>query len=309
MTTLRDRLTRPSLETLFADSRLTSRALIIVEGIDDIQFYSRIGKIVNKPFKFQAIENIAGYTEGCDQVIKATEDFQEKINEEKINEKYFLAIIDNDIRKFRGEEIELNGLFRLKYYSFESHYLTEENLKKIILDLTQVNHDLLNQDFIESMKSEISTEISDSLYLPSLEALKNALNLNYNNIVGYSSAIGQILNNQTLINQIKTKEEELEFLASQLGLEKNYETIRNIAKGKWILTCYSKQVIKKIQGLKTKCSEGLIPQCQYCSSGQMDKCLYKLKHKPQEGQLIEMIKNLIDRNELAYIINKLSELN
>jgi len=309
MITLRDRFTRPSLETLFSNSRLTKRALIIVEGVDDIQFYSRIAEIVGKPFKFHAIENIEGYSEGCDQVIKATEDFQEKLNEERINEQYFLAIIDNDARKFRGEEVVLNGLFRLKYYSFESHFLTTDNLKKIILDLTLVEHDLLNQDFVEAIKSEISEEISDALYLPSLEALKNALNIGYNNLVGYSSAAGEILNNQVLINQIKAKEDELELLAGELGLEKNYETIRNIAKGKWILASYSKQAIKKINELKIKCSEGHIAKCQFCSNGQEEKCLYKMQHKPQEGQLIEMIKNLIDRNELAYIINKLSEMN
>lgn len=309
MSSLRDRFICPSIDTLFANSRLTNRALIIVEGVDDIQFYSRISDHIGKSFKFHAIENIEGYSEGCDQVVKAAEDFQVKLNEEEINQRFFLAIIDNDVRQFRGEEIVLNGLFTLKYYSFESHFLTTINLKKIILDLTQVEHDLLNQDFLQLLKSEISDEISEALYLPSLEALKNALNTDYNNLVGYSSSAGEILNNQKLIDQIKEKEEDLELLATELGLVKNYETVRNIAKGKWILSSYSKQTNKKIKELKEKCADGQIIKCQYCSSGQEDKCLYKMQHRPQEGQLIEMIKNLIDQNELAYIIDKLTELN
>lgn len=309
MASLRDRFTCPAIETLFANSRLTNRALIIVEGVDDIQFYSRIADVIGKSFKFQAIENIEGYSEGCDEVIRAARDFQGKLSEQEINQRFFLAIIDNDVRQFRGEELNLNGLFRLKYYSFESHYLTASNLKKLILDLTQTEHDLLDDDFLQTLTTEISNEISEALYLPSLEALKNALNTGYNNLVGYSTTAGEILNNQELINQIKQKEGDLELLANELGLVKNYETVRNIAKGKWILSSYSKQANKKIKALKDMCSLGDISKCQFCNSGQEEKCLYKMQHRPQEGQLIEMIKNLIDQNELGYIINKLKELN
>jgi len=302
-------LTRPALETLFANARLTNRALVIVEGIDDIQFYSRVAKTINKEFIIKAIENIAGYTEGCSQVIKATEDIQAIYSEQEINKNYYLAIVDNDSRRFRQEEIILPGLFRLKYYSHESHLFTNNNFKTLLMDLTSVSHSLVDDAAIEEVRGKIEEEIVSKLYFPALEALKNAIEEGYNSLVGYSTPSGKIFNDDVMIAKLEEKVETLNAIATQLGLTKNYETIRYIAKGKWILRAYSRIAKSEIIKLNEKCRNDEIKKCQYCEKGSYDKCLYKMQLNPQEGQLIEIIKNILDMSEIQYITDRLVVLN
>lgn len=310
MDSLLERYETPSINSLFSNSRLTNRALIIVEGKDDIQFYNRISSELCKTFKFRAIENIKNYTEGCDEIIKLTRDFQDKLNEEEINKKFFLSIIDNDARRFRiSDNLEMDGLFILKHYSYESHYYTIDNFKKLILDLTQTEFELLDHKVLNELDEEIKNQIVENLYLPSLESLKNAVEQDYDNLIGYSTAAGEILNNSNLLRKLKKKEKILEQFSCELGLQKNYDNIKNIAKGKWILASYSKNAYQHINFLSEKCRKNEINQCQFCSIGKYEKCLYKLQLRLQEGPLIEMIRNIIDKNELAYIIQRFSELN
>ena len=139
--------------------------------------------------------------------------------------------------------------------------------------------------------------------------MKNSLEENYNGEVGYSNSVGNILNNEQLLQNLEAKTEQLNALATGLGLTKNYETLRYIAKGKWILHSYAKNSQSLIDKLKDKCKDAHITTCQFCLNGNYGKCQYKIQANIQLGQLIEMIKNILDLSELNYIIEKLKTLN
>ena len=130
-------LTLPTINNLLANAVITDRPLIVVEGKDDIQFYDTICERIDREFKITAVENINGYTEGCDKVIDLTSDIQSTLIEQPNLQRLYLGVIDKDVRDYRDTEhfSTINGylnLFILNYYSYESHYITRENIKKII---------------------------------------------------------------------------------------------------------------------------------------------------------------------------------
>jgi DNA-binding Xre family transcriptional regulator len=314
---LQEILTKPSLNTLFANARMTNRPLTIVEGVDDIQFYDRLSLKIQKKFKIVAIENINSYSEGCRQVLKATIDFQEKLHDEEINLRYFLAIIDKDVTDFRNQSINMPGLFTLKYYSYETHFLTAYNLSSTIKFITAVTDDLLDQQLIVEIDENLKSELLSQLFYFSLEALKNSIDPYYNALIGYKTipntddkvTVELLLNNTELIQKLELKKSELDIFANGLQIESTYENLKKICKGKWLLVAYSKALNKRIKSLKEDCKSQAIQQCQFCSNSTYEKCLYKTKVTYQDSQLKEIIQYKIDIVEVDYILDRMRFLN
>jgi hypothetical protein len=312
-------LTKPTLKKHFAKSRLSERPLIIVEGKDDISFYDKISKLSQKKTKITAVENIQGYTEGCTGIEKLIVDVQEILEEEEINEKFFLAIIDADVRRYRNEDINLKGLLTLKYYSYESHFITPFVASKLIEQFSNINGELINDKLHNFLMNNFESEALTDFFYPSLEALKNSLENDYIGLIGYGKIPNSdpektvtcdlIVKNEALKNNILEKNEDLDVFASSLNISQTYIDLLKICKGKWILEYFTDKVIEKFNNAKSACANKSISQCQYCENLDYDKCLYKPNVNLNKKSVASLILNYLDKEELKYIIERFMTLN
>lgn len=314
MASLLTSLTLPSVNNLLANAVITNRPLLVVEGKDDIQFYDTICEKIQKDFKIVAIENISGYTEGCDKVIDLTLDLQITLTTDTSLQNFYLGIIDKDVRDFRDANYfsTINNylnLFILNYYSYESHYITTGNIKKLIRQFTSINNEILSDDFINIIYNEITSEIVNILYYPSLEALKNATTQNYISEVGYSDKFNAFTKNPGKVANINAKISDLDILATNFNLSKDFNQLKLFSKGKWVLECFSELIKKIIIRLNEDCKNGIINQCQYCEHGVNEKCLYRPKQMLNNAVIASLILPYVDENETIYILQKLTQLN
>lgn len=294
------------LEELLTAAIMLDKPIILVEGSDDIKLYENLLNNINKECDVYAIENVDSYSEGCDEVIRAIKDIQNKINENPHNERYILGIIDADVRPFRNEIPKIKGLFVLKYYSFESHFITRSNLKKLISEITCNGNKSISEELLDYCESDLEKRFKE-LYYYSLEALKNSVTNNYNSIVVYSDNAGMLYSNYHL-SKIKAKKRTHDYFANKHSLKYNLISLKSIAKGKWLLFYYSSSILSKLKNLKDACKNKLIAPCQFCKKGNYNKCLRKLNGTYDVKQVQNKLLNIYDRDELKYIYDRFNLL-
>ncbi|ASR46497.1 hypothetical protein B4V02_07295 [Paenibacillus kribbensis] len=298
-----------NIDEALVAARMASVPLVVVEGHDDIQFYENLLMDLNKEADVLAIDTFENYAEGCDSVIKAVEHVQQQITDNPDLFNYFLGIIDRDARYFRDEiPVDLKGLLVLKYYSFESHLIADHNIKSILPLITSINQSVLTSEIISFLKSGFN-DIKQELYYLSLEALKNACVKDYTSILGYSESEGKIADNNSrryLYNEVVIKKRELDDFADGFGL--NINKLRLIVKGKWLLQAFSNSILEKINELPIFCFQHAQKKCQYCASGQSNKCLWKTREKYRYNQIANLMMSSYDENEVSYIRSRLNML-
>ncbi len=295
------------IEELLTTALIIDKPMIIVEGSDDIKVYENLVERLNREYDVYAIENINNYTEGCDEVIRAIKDLQQKINENDRNEKYILGIIDADVRLFRNSIPNLKGLLVLKYYSFESHFITRSNLKILIGEITNNGNKTISNEVLDYCESDLE-QILKELYYYSLEALKNALIENYNSVIGYSDKPGLLYSGHHW-TKIKKKKRNLDYFAKKHSLKYDLKTLKRISKGKWLVFYYSSSILNKLKTLKDACKDNKIPQCQFCKKSKHNKCLRKLNSSYNVDLIQKKLLNYYDNNELKYVNDRLLLLN
>ena len=101
-------------ETVIA-AMMCNQPVILVEGQDDIKFYDNIATLEGLSVGVQAIENIADYSEGCEQVCNAMDEVETLIQNDNRLKKYVMGIIDRDVRQFLNNLPSKNNLLVLKY--------------------------------------------------------------------------------------------------------------------------------------------------------------------------------------------------
>ncbi len=295
------------IEELFTTAIMVDKPMIIVEGSDDIKVFENLVEQINREYDVYAIENINNYSEGCAQVIRAIEDLQLKINENDRNEKYILGIIDADVRRFRNSIPKLKGLFVLRYYSFESHFISRSNLKILVGEITNNGNKAISKEVLDYCESDLEHKLKE-LYYYSLEALKNALIKNYNSVIGYSDSPGLLYSGHhwTKIKKIKRN---LDYFAKKYSLQYNLKTLKRISKGKWLVFYYSSSVFSRLKTLKDACKDNKIPQCQFCKKSNHNKCLRKLNSSYNVDFIQMKLLNHYDKSELKYVYDRLLLLN
>lgn len=297
------------LDEWITEAIMSETPVIIVEGHDDIQIYEKIAERMNKNFWVEAVENINGYAEGCDAVINCIKDLQPKVLEREENKKYILGIIDRDSREYREEIPVVDSLFVLKYYSFESHFVTRNNLKNLLVEMTFSTKKLIDDKTLNYIESEFKREGEQNLYYISLEALKSACISSYVSEVNYAEEPGKLFSSDyqaILLPKIYAKKDELDAFAREKGIE--IKDLKKIVKGKWLLHSYCNYIWEKIRYMKDDCTSGLINVCNYCKNDNTDKCLWKPKYSIQIGPLKIKMLNFFDLEELYYIVTRLAAL-
>ncbi|PFT36092.1 DUF4435 domain-containing protein [Bacillus cereus] len=294
------------LEEWITEAIMSETPVVIVEGHDDIQFYEKLVNELGKEITVDAVENIEGYDGGARGVLECIKDLQPKLKERQENIKYILGIIDRDARFYRNEIPDHLGLLILEYYSFESHFITRQNLIEAIPSLTHVSRRHVDANALTHIEEDLYNNEFKDLYYISLEALKNACQKDYVGEVSYKEEPGKIFNEpnkSVLMGKLSAKKLDLDKFAQSKNIV--FGDLKKFARGKWILYIYSKYLNEKIKKMKNACSNGEITKCNFCKAGAHDKCLWKVKTNFQLGHVKVIITNYIDETEIKYIKDRI----
>lgn len=225
------------LSDTIAAAMMCHEPVVIVEGQDDIKFYDNIASLNGLDIEARAIETIDGYTEGCEHVIEAMDEAQGLFNNDPRLKQYVIGIIDRDVRQFRGTVPIIDNLLVLKYYSYETHLITDTTIKKLIEQLTKVHSSLVTNDVVSFIRNEYEQQ-DDELYYFSLEALKCSCDASYNADIQYGESGGSLTGGLKARkwSKIEPKRNDLDKFANDKSLSK--ADIKYIAKGKWYLSSW-----------------------------------------------------------------------
>lgn len=289
------------LEEIVIAAFMCNQPVIIVEGQDDIKFYDNIATLNDLNVDVCAIETVAGYTEGCEQVCDAMTEVQNIIANDSRLKRYVMGIIDRDSRQYLNTLPEKDNMLVLKYYSYETHLITDKTIKKLIEQLTMVPGSMITQDVVDYLKKEFDSE-DDALYYFSLEALKKMCEPSYQSDITYGVDGGAVIGRSKKYKWglIESKVSDLDQFALLHNISK--DDLKNIAKGKWFLSYWCEFLYKKSKELKLLCGIK-IPKCKYCEAGQNEKCLWR----PSSSFQVPIIESLlyttqfIDKDEVKYI--------
>ncbi len=253
---------------------MTHRPVVLVEGYDDIKFYSNIAVEEKLKIEVKAVENIDGYGEGCEQVIKAVEELSNIINSDDRLKKFFLGIIDRDVRSYRNTLPTNDNILILKYYSYETHLITRKTVARLLEFITKAPATLITDLVIDHLFNKFDNDNLDKLYYFSLEALKNSCIPGYSCEITYSMKEGNLVGNggDYWYSRLSDKIGLLDQFANKLGIDR--KQIKYIAKGKWYLRFWSHFLEHYSHTLSNLCGN-IFPICVNCMSGKKDKCLWK----------------------------------
>lgn len=285
---------------------MTSTPAIVVEGTDDIKTYYALAAEALDKFEIYAVEMIDGFAPGCADVVKAIQElYALPINSVTI-ENFILGIIDRDVREFRNELPTEKAIFALKNYSIETDFVNEEVLSEIVLTCTTVTPDLVSQNFVSLAFDAIASSLLQ-LYYFSLEALRCALEQNYVADFKYSYHNGR-RNEAAVIADVTAKQADLDAFAASKNLTRDFDTIKRIAKGKWLLSTFSDEVHKLLKSLATHCGGQGNGQCGYCKVGMPAQCTFKIRDGISNKTIYSLVREVPPPSSMAYIRDRISEL-
>lgn len=299
------------ISEMLAAAVMTEEPLLIVEGIDDVEFYKKISGDKVKVRCSEVVKNAERktYKPGCDGVIQIVKDVQEELQRDVRLEKLFLGIVDADYRRFLGEDYpEYKGLFILKYYSYESHFYTDASIRNFISAVTSARNSEITDEIFVIAKQGIEATTKD-LYYVGLEALRGKKE-EQKSIVSYDikpEAIYEKNGNKTVIENVLAKKEQLDNFAEQNSI--TFDDYLYIIRGKWLLYMVAKSVYDNIGNIKEQCGNAVIEQCDFCKQNMKEKCVWGKKMELKRGQLVHyFIYNNLMEPEIGYIKEKINAL-
>lgn len=280
--------------------------VLIVEGVDDVQTYDLIARSAQTSVDVVAVETIVGYSGGSEHVIKAMRDLAALEQGIHPFDHYILGIVDRDVREFRNTLPDDSAILVLDGYSLETHFVTQEVLRKAILSYTKVTASLIGARTLGQIMEKIENALLD-LYYFALEALKCALNKGYDSAFSYSLPCSR-RKDSTLRASIESKKHELDQFASELGIVRDMHQLKKIAKGKWLLELFCIEIQAELKALQNHCGVGDFGRCQQCISGNSGTCMYKLKVNLDFRAIYELAKNDGALPTLQYIRDRIYSL-
>jgi Protein of unknown function (DUF4435) len=282
--------------------------VLIVEGVDDVQTYDLIAQHPHTRVDVDvvAVETIVGYSGGSGQVIKAIQDLAALEQGTQPFDHYILGIVDRDVREFRNTLPSEPGILVLDGYSLETHFVTQEVLRKAILSYTKITASLIGEHTLGQLMANIENALLD-LYYFALEALKCALNEGYDPVFSYSFHCNR-RNDPALRASIESKRPELDQFASELGIVRDMHQLKKIAKGKWLLELFCSEIQGVLKALQNYCGVGDFGRCQQCRSGNSGTCMYKPKVNLDFKTIYELAKNDGTLPTLQYIRDRIYSL-
>jgi|SRR5450830_436116 len=294
------------VDEVLNESIMTGIPSLIVEGIDDIGIYIDLAKRVPFDVEVYAVEYIEGYGQGCGEVIKAITALENLPKTQYELPSHILGVIDKDVREYRGELPSSPAILVLKYYSIESHFISKAIIANTLKLCTKSSHDMINEELCDLIMSEIEVKLLD-LYYHSLEALRHAMQADYVADFAYSFTPGRIKDAQAKA-LIQAKKSELDQFAESLNIIKNMDSIKSIARGKWLIDVFSDELVTCIENLQSLCRAHTINSCLSCITTAYDKCLYRMKDGFNKNTIKSLAASHVAGVEFDYIVNRISEL-
>ena len=293
-------------ETIIA-AFMNRQPVVIVEGQDDIKFYDNIASLNNISVDVQAIEMIDGYSEGCEQVCNAMDAFSNIVHNDGRLKRYAIGIIDRDVRQYLDEIPSNDNLLILKYYSYETHLITDATIKRVIEQMTMVPGSLITDEVVQLVKQNFY-DSSRKLFYFSLEALKKRFDNSYEAAVEYGENGGALVGKGRGYKWglLEHKISSLNQFANMHDINEN--DLKYIAKGKWFLATWCDYLIKIVRELQNLCGTS-IPECKYCRTNRKDKCLWRVSSTFQREQIKSLLytRQFIDEDEVKYIADFIKE--
>ncbi|MGM7911300.1 DUF4435 domain-containing protein [Yersinia enterocolitica] len=284
---------------------MSATPMLVVEGVDDISIYEGICSQLGKYSEVVAVQNLKDMSEGNRGVIEFINTLLE-LNYEGDLGRYILGIIDRDTRYYRAEVVNNSAIFMLKWYSMESHFITQEAIKCVIEQCTRIQPKLLTDELIDMIYEKLALNLM-SLYYLSLECLKKACVKEYESLASYKMNV-QHLRNIGVFESILDRKENLDEFAQQNGIDNNMSGLLNICKGKWLMGEFCKSLIVEVKNLKMKCLHDEINQCQFCHSGNNELCLYGFEGNYNESQISSIIKKNEGYTQFSYLKERIANM-
>ena len=291
------------IDEILTTAIMSGIPVLIVEGVDDVQTYDLIASSAQTSVDVFAVETIVGYAGGSGQVIKAIQDLAELEQGTQPFDHYILGIVDRDVREFRNTLPSESAILVLDGYSLETHFVTQEVLRKAILSYTKITASLVGELGLGQIMEKIEHALLDIYYF-ALEALKCALNEGYDAAFSYSDSCSR-RKDTTLLASIESKKNELDQFGSALGIVRDMPHLKKIAKGKWLLELFCIEIQALLKAFHSHCGVGDFGRCQQCVSCNLDKCMYKPKVKLDFRAIYELAKNDGALPTLQYIRDRI----
>ncbi|WDG94107.1 DUF4435 domain-containing protein [Pseudomonas chlororaphis] len=284
---------------------MTGVPSLIVEGIDDIEIYINLTRRVPFDVEVYAVEHIEGYGQGCGEVIKAIAALENIPQTQYKLPSHILGVIDKDVRDYRGELPTSPAILVLKYYSIESHFISKAIIANTLRLCTKTSQDMITEELCDLIMSEIEVKLLD-LYYHSLEALKNATQAGYAADFAYSFTPGRIKDVQAKA-LIEAKRSELDQFADSLNITRSIDSVKCIARGKWLIDVFSDELVYCIERLQNLCRAHTINSCLSCITNAYDKCLYRMKDGFNKNTIKSLAASHVAGVEFDYIVNRIFE--
>ncbi|MEZ9422490.1 hypothetical protein AB4186_03435 [Vibrio lentus] len=286
-----------TFQSAVTNAVMNKKSLIVVEGKDDIGIYSDL--LIDKinSFNIKPIEYFKNCSPGCKEIEDQIDFINEVYPEGHKVYNFFKGIIDRDTKPFRGDSCNKLGAFYLNTYSFENSFVTENSIITTVKLLTSTSAEQLDQKLTNKVLALINQQFVDFYYI-CLEALKNAVEDNYDGLIGFSQGYDRLLYDQDMKDQLELKKSDLDVFATQHGI--NSDCILNMksyCKGKWHLRYFLASVQRFIANLYEFCGTEL-SKCPYCEIGDNDRCLYKPSTTMNVEHIIKSIKSNISNADL-----------
>ncbi|MBA1322972.1 DUF4435 domain-containing protein [Pseudomonas plecoglossicida] len=292
-------------DELLSLSIIMGTPIVIVEGFDDVPIYERISSNLDFGCEIYASENILCHEEGCNGVIKNIQAIRDASEGIPI-ERHILGIIDRDVRAYRNEIPTDDAILVLTYYSIESHFVSAQATAHLIPLMTRATSRLVSPTLPQELFDRIRSSMM-SLFIISLEALRNACDQSYVALHGYSNSIKAIINSIDM-DHLESKRDDLITFAHSMKIRECWEDLLLVCKGKWLLETFHEELIKEVKMLPGLCQAGAITQCQFCINGEHSKCLYKSPGHITHPILANFSAQNIDYSNLTYIKERIQTL-
>lgn len=278
---------------------------VIVEGVDDVRIYEEISRTAGVQCEIYSVEMLDGIAGGNDGVIDAMGIVESlSMPNGKSANQFVVGIIDCDARYYRNEMPTLASIFSLNAYSIESHFVSKSAIKPSIDKITRISS--REEVDIDSIYQRIESNMFDIYYF-SLDALKKAVDKNYNSIVGFSASAGRRKDRNTIYGLMERKD-DLDIFAATFQLGRDIESLKKFVKGKWLLTAFSEELFKEIDQLVKNCKSSSIKQCSMCELDDAAPCLYQLRDGFNKNSLYSTLKDFVDMSDFDYIREKFRSL-
>ncbi|EPF6144729.1 hypothetical protein LJQ30_001981 [Acinetobacter baumannii] len=262
------------VQDLLNIAQMSETPYLIVEGVDDIPIYDKIKSLHNLNMEIISAREIEGIEPGCRGVEKIISILNNDHKETTL-EKYIIGIADKDVKDFRNELKGFRNIIYTKYYSMETHLISDEVILKVIANFIRNPEKLIDRELVNDFWEYFNQE-AKGLYYISLDALKKSLDAKHEACYTYSSGYNDT-KNQKLLNKVLNNP-NLDAFQAQINLEYCSKSLRMICKGKWFIEFFCEKLTHFIKNLLESCVESnRATYCRTCILQMHNECLYKLK--------------------------------